>query len=74
MWRSVPQRRFDLLRPDLVLLGHAVQQNPQPVFAGPELLEAVDEPMRVPDRGHVGVGDEVDGVGREHGHVGGRAR
>ena len=36
-------------RPYLMLIRHPIQQNPQPVLAGPKLLEPIDNPVRVAD-------------------------
>ena len=40
------------------------------ILAGAELLEPIDDPMRVADRGDVRIRDEIDRVGGEHRDVG----
>ncbi len=67
--QAVPKRGLNLLRPDLMLLGHPVQQNPEPVFTGAELLEPIDQPVRIANGRDVGIGHEVDRVCRKHRRV-----
>ena len=69
---AVAERRLDLLRRDQVLIGHAVEQHLDALAAGAELADALDQPLRVADRRHVGIGHQEDRVGgiERRGHAG----
>jgi hypothetical protein len=52
---AVAERGLDLLRRDQVLIGDAVEQDLDALAAGAELPDALDQPLRVADRRHVGL-------------------
>ena len=62
---AVAERRLDLLGPDQDLIRCAVDQHLHPLAAGAELTHALDQPLGVANRRHVGIGDEEDRVRRE---------
>ena len=60
---GMPQRVFDLLRRNGIRFRRAVEQHPNALAAGSELPHALQEPLRVAHRGHVGIRDQVHRVG-----------
>ncbi len=66
---AVSERRLDLFGRDQVLIRGAVEQDLDPLGAGAELTHAIHEPLRIPDRRNVRIGDQEDrvrGVKRRH--------
>src|SRR5262245_13498579 len=59
----MPERALDLFRRNRVGLGGAVQEHPHALAAGAELAHAIQQPLCVAHRRHVGVPDQEHLVG-----------
>ena len=59
----MPERAFNLRGRNRVRLRRAIQQQTDAIAARAELADALEQPLGVPHRRHVGVGDETDVVG-----------
>ena len=56
------ERALDLRRRNRIRLGGSIEQHANPIAGRAELTDAIEQPLRVADRRHVGVGDEEDRV------------